>query len=537
MPGTYTVTATVSDGAPHQQQDVHLDRHGCERAPVLTQPTSQTSAENATIALALAASDPDGNPLTYSATGLPATLSVNAGTGLITGTLTSTSAGTYTVTATVSDGALTNSKTFTWTVTHVNQAPVLTQPTSQTSAENTTIALALVASDPDGNPLTYSATGLPATLSVNAGTGLITGTLTYTSAGTYTVTATVSDGALTNSQTFTWTVTECEPAPRCSRSRRTQTSAENATITLAVVASDPDGDTLTYSATGLPAALSVNASTGIITGTLTFTSAGTYSVTATVSDGTLTNSKTFTWTVTNVNRAPVLTQPATQTSAENATISLPLVASDPDGNPLTYSATGLPASLSVNGATGAISGTLTFTSAGTYTVTATASDGTLSNSKTFTWTVTNTNQAPTLTQPANQTSAENATISLALVASDPDGTALTYSATGLPASLSINPATGAITGTLTYTSAGHLHRDRHGLGRHADGEPDLHVDRHEREPRARRDRDRESDERGERDDFARDRRDRPRRRHLTFSATACRTACPSTRPRVPSPAR
>src|SRR5207253_686214 len=100
------------------------------------------------------------------------------------------------------------------------------------------------------------------------------------------------------------------------------------------------------------------------------------------------------------NRAPTLTAPANQTSAENATVSLQLVATDPDGNVLTYSATGLPPALTVNATTGLISGTLSLTSAGTYTVTATASDGSLSNSKTFTWTVTNVNQAPTLTAPA-----------------------------------------------------------------------------------------------------------------------------------------
>ncbi len=138
------------------------------------------------------------------------------------------------------------------------------------------------------------------------------------------------------------------------------------------MASDPEGAALTYSATGLPPVLSLNTATGVIAGTLTFASAGSYTVTATVSDGALTNSKTFPWTVSNVNRAPTLTQPANQTSAENAILSLPLVASDPDGTALTYSATGLPASLSVNATTGVIAGTLTSTSAGTYTVTATA---------------------------------------------------------------------------------------------------------------------------------------------------------------------
>jgi regulation of enolase protein 1 (concanavalin A-like superfamily) len=97
------------------------------------------------------------------------------------------------------------------------------------------------------------------------------------------------------------------------------------------------------------------------------------------------------------NRAPSLTQPANQTSAEGSAVSMALVASDPDGNPLTYSATGLPASLSVNAATGNVSGTLTFTSAGSYSVTATASDGTLSNGKVFTWTVSDVSQAPSVT--------------------------------------------------------------------------------------------------------------------------------------------
>src|SRR5207247_372422 len=53
---------------------------------------------------------------------------------------------------------------------------------------------------------TYSATGLPPSLTVNAATGLISGTISLTSAGTYSVTATASDGSLSNSKTFTWTV-------------------------------------------------------------------------------------------------------------------------------------------------------------------------------------------------------------------------------------------------------------------------------------------------------------------------------------------
>ena len=429
--GTYSVTATAADGSLASSPTFSWTVTNVNRAPTLTPPPNQTSAENTAVSLQLVANDPDSDAVTYSATGLPPALTVNATTGLITGTLSFTSAGTYSVTATASDGSLASSQTFTWTVTNVNRAPTLTAPPNQTSAENATVSLQLVASDPDGDALTYSATGLPPALTVNATTGVISGTLSFTSAGTYSVTATASDGSLASSQTFTWTVTNVNRAPTLTAPPN-QTSAENATVSLQLVASDPDGDALTYSATGLPPALTVNATTGLISGTLSFTSAGTYSVTATASDGSLSKSQTFTWTVTNVNRAPTLTAPPNQTSAENATVSLQLVASDPDGDALTYSATGLPPALTVNATTGLIAGTLSYTSAGTYSVTATASDGSLATSQTFTWTVTNVNRAPTLTAPANQTSAENATVSLQLVASDPDGGALTYSATGLP---------------------------------------------------------------------------------------------------------
>ena len=69
--------------------------------------------------------------------------------------------------------------------------------------------------------------------------------------------------------------------------------------TLALVGSDPNGDTLSYSAAGLPPGLSLNAATGAITGTLT--EAGTYSVTVSVSDGANVASAGFTWTVAHAN--------------------------------------------------------------------------------------------------------------------------------------------------------------------------------------------------------------------------------------------
>src|SRR6185436_17801315 len=258
-----------------------------------------------------------------------------------------------------------------WTVTNTNRAPVVTAPADQTSAEGAAVTLAIVATDPDGDSLSFSASGLPAGLNVNATTGEISGTLAYTAAGAHTVTVAATDGSLTTSETFQWTVTNTNRAPVV-MAPADQTSAEGAAVTLANVATDPDGDPLTFSATGLPPGLTVNPTTGEISGTLAYTAAGAHTVTVAATDGSLTTNETFQWTVTNTNRAPVVTAPADQTSAEGAAVTLAIVATDPDGDPLTFSATGLPPGLSVNPTTGEISGTLSYTTAGAHTVTVSA---------------------------------------------------------------------------------------------------------------------------------------------------------------------
>ena len=79
------------------------------------------------------------------------------------------------------------------------------------------------------------------------------------------------------------------------------------------MATDWDGDALSLSATGLPASVALDPATGLIAGA--FPAAGVYVITATASDGTLSNSRTFTWTVARFNHAPLLTNPGAQTSS------------------------------------------------------------------------------------------------------------------------------------------------------------------------------------------------------------------------------
>ncbi len=577
------------------------------------------------VELPLVASDPNSDVLTYSATDLPHGLTIDPATGLISGSLTKTSAGIYHVVATASDGVLSHSQAFEWTVTYVNTPPVLAAPAAQTHEENTPIALQVSASDPDDDELTFSASGLPPSLSIDSATGIIVGTLPFGSAGSYSVTVTASDGESSSTGAFTWVVAHQNRAPTLAnpgaqtnytrwqyrmavmtdgalaywrlgessgtaavdtiggrngnllggvvlgqpgalpdgtsamlfngsnayiqvpsstalslagdltlelwvnvslatrqtlvskdyfrefeltletngelnlyhgngvvygnvrsasgavkpnvwqhvvvtRSTATRTIAfyvngvakgtgtntilpttgttpvsigrarsgaqwvngridevaiypvaltaaqqaahyqlssvpsEPSFVALPLSAVDPDLDVLTYSATGLPTGLTIDGATGLISGQLTTASAGVHQVTATASDGALSHSQTFPWTVTEVNQAPILASLAPQASAEGAHISLPVSAIDPDGDSLIYNASGLPPSLTIDAATGLIQGTLSHASAGAYTVVVTVSDGRLSGAQTFTWAVANTDRGPVLVNPGAQTS-------------------------------------------------------------------------------------------------------------------------------------
>ena len=155
-------------------------------------------------------SNPAGHSFSVAATGLPAGLSIDPGTGLISGTLTdSADAGSpFHVTVSVTDvtySADSASASFQWTVL---PGVIITQVANQSSQIGDQISLAIQATSVFGQPLTYSAQGLPTGLAINPQTGLISGTIpSGADAGSpYNVMVMATDGAHTGSVAFRWNV-------------------------------------------------------------------------------------------------------------------------------------------------------------------------------------------------------------------------------------------------------------------------------------------------------------------------------------------
>ncbi len=289
-----TFTAEVSD-AQNPPATASATFSLSANTVTVSSPGDQTTIAGTAVSLQIAAGDSAaGQALTYSATGLPAGLS-NRSSGQITGLAVT---GTFNVTVTATDGTgASGSATFTWTV---NPGTVtVTSPGNQTTIAGTVVSLQLAASDTAATSAQFdwAATGLPAGLSIS-NSGLISGT--PTTPGTYNVTVTTlgfspADGYGT--ATFTWTVSAANTVTVTNPGPQQTFTSPDPEASLQIMASDSAaGQTLTYSATGLPPEWSISP-TGLISG-LAITGTGTFNVTVTATDGTgASGSAAFTWTV------------------------------------------------------------------------------------------------------------------------------------------------------------------------------------------------------------------------------------------------
>jgi gliding motility-associated-like protein len=222
-----------------------------------------------------------------------------------------TTSGAYTVEA-ISNQNTTLSEIVTVSVTSL---PVIAYSVSY-SFERTKAISSVTPTSTGGTVATYAISpALPAGLAFSTSTGVITGTPTAVSASrTYTVTGTTATSACVGTTTFTLEVFNAVAPSALSYSPATQTVRQGTAITAMTPTITGGAPTYTISP-ALPAGLSINATTGIISGTLTAAQTGsvTYTVTATNTGGTTTATVTLVF-----NTAPTAMTLVPATVAENS---------------------------------------------------------------------------------------------------------------------------------------------------------------------------------------------------------------------------
>ncbi len=477
--GTYTVTVTLPGGfvattvtsyttTLQPGQAVTTDDFGARRSPSPGTNTSPSFTGDSTNAaqtvpvggglVPLTATDPDGDPRTFTVTGgtLPPGVTLNPD-GTFGGA--ATAPGTTTVTVGVSDGRG-GSATTTLVVTvtaPANRAPAAVDDTATVTAGSSVDTPVLANdTDPDNDPLSLTSVTQPAHGTVVCDTTITPGrpavTCTYTPTAGYTGADSydyvVSDGpGLSDIGTVTVTVT---PAPN--RPPVFDPTTNNTTQTVVVggtpgplTASDPDADPLVFTVTAgtLPPGLTLNPD-GTFSGTAT-TAGGPTTVTITVTDGRGDDSTTLAVTVTvaAVGGPPVAVND-TATTATGTPVTTQVLANDtdPDNDPLVVAGHGTPAHGTVTCTATACTYTPAPSYAGPDSYAYTISDGTGSTA-TATVTVTVSNAVPAFDGTAGNTSQ---TIPVGaqptpVHAVDPNGDPLTYVVTGgsLPPGITLSP--------------------------------------------------------------------------------------------------
>ena len=187
-----------------------------------------------------------------------------------------------------------------------NAAPVVDSVVVSPSAPKTNDTLTATVSthDPDGDPLTIRYQWRKAGTPITGETGP---TLDLSQPGNgdrgevISVGVTAFDGVAQSAPRTSSQITIQNSVPVFVADLPNRTDAEGASISLSAGATDADGNTLTFEASGLPGGLAINPSTGLISGTIAAgaASASPYAVSVSVREGATPDAiDTFTWTVT-----------------------------------------------------------------------------------------------------------------------------------------------------------------------------------------------------------------------------------------------
>lgn len=312
------------------------------------------------------ASDPDGDPLMFAIWNAPAWAHFDVATGELGGVPSESDARTYrNIVISVSDGrSNTTLPPFDISVVpaQTNTPPDISGTPTPTVASGGTYVFVPTAADADGDTLTFSIANRPSWATFDTVSGRLAGTPGDADVGSFGgIVISVSDGQASASLApFSIIVNAAtsNTPPTISGTAPASVVSGDAYV-FQPVADDADGDALTFSIANRPAWASFDTRTGALTGTPAGSDAGTYAnIGISVSDGqTAAELAPFSIRVDAANSSPTISgTPPTQVLADTP-YSFQPTASDPDGDPLTFSIANAPAWASFDASTGTLQGT------------------------------------------------------------------------------------------------------------------------------------------------------------------------------------
>jgi len=449
--GDDSFTFTVNDGtADSAEATISITVDSGNDLPTADDQTLSTN-EDTDLSITLTGDDPDGDALTFTVASDPSDGTVTCTAEDCTYTPDLDFNGDDSFTFTVNDGTSdSGAATISITVDAVNDDPTADAQTLST-AEDTDLSITLTGDDPDGDALTFAVATDPDNGTVTCTAEACTYTPDQDFNGDDSFTFTVNDGTVDSAEaTISITVDSGNDLPTADD--QTLSTAEDTDLLITLTGDDPDGDALTFTVVTEP-----------INGTLTCTEAdctytpnldftGDDSFTFTVNDGTSDSAEaTVSITVDAVNDAPTADAQTVIVDEDSIDTPITLTGTDPDGDVLTFVVVTQP----LNGALVCTEADCTYTPTldfnGADSFTFTVNDGTVDSvAATISITVNAINDQPILETPVeDQLAIEGTPFSLDISGNftDGDGDALTFTASGLPANLSFDGATGVFSGT------------------------------------------------------------------------------------------
>jgi hypothetical protein len=428
VPGTYWVPISVTNGAgtAHASLTITIKAAG---APGL----SGRMAASGTVGDYLFVDIGGGSPnVSYTASGVPPGMSIDVAGGHFTGT--PTVAGVFPVTVTASNSVGSHSAVVTITIAALKAAPVITSNAAVAGTIGSSVTYKITATPA---ATSFAASNLPAGFSLNSSTGVISGTPQVVGSFTVPISATNSGG--TGSATLTMVIEAARSERPVITSPAGVRGVQGESFAYAITGSNSAGS---FQASGLPAGLSFDSVTGVFSGQLV--AAGKFAIQVEASNEWGTSTALLTLEVqAEPTSAPVITSAAGMTARVGETFIYAITAAN---RPTVFAASNLPPGLTLNPATGILSGKPTATGSHNISVSATNAFGT--GSATVRLVVGAAITSLKVTSPAAAAAVVGSPFSFQVTAS---GTTQSFTADNLPPGLTINSSTGAISGTPTAT--------------------------------------------------------------------------------------